>query len=192
VYGLEGWAVVGWAALVLCGVAAGVFEAHGAGSEGWRMQIRATARISGALFLAAYLAAPLRRLRPDRATAWLLRNRRGLGVSVGLVHAAHGVAIAVFVRQTGHETPPATLAAALLAYAFLAAMVATSFDSTAAALGRRNWRRLHRTGLHYLWLVFGATFAGSALAGDPVSAAYAGAYALALPIRGWGLRGRRR
>ena len=121
--GLEGWSVVGASALALCVVVAGVFDVHGTGSEGWRMQIRATARLSGALFLAAYLAAPLRRLRPDHATAWLLRNR---------------------------------------------------------------------TGLHYLWLVFGSTFAGTALAGDPVSAAYAGAYGLALPLRWWGLRGRGR
>jgi hypothetical protein len=136
------------------------------------------------------VASPLRRLRPSAATGWLLRNRRFLGVSVGVAHAAHAVAIAVFVRLTGHETPAGTLAAALLAYAFLAAMVATSFDRTAAALGRRAWRRLHATGLYYLWFVFGFTFAGTASTGDPVSGAFAVLYALAFPLRWWGLRGR--
>jgi len=187
--GLEGWAVVGWTALVVAILGAAVFAVFGTGSEGWRMQIRTTARVSGALFLAAFLAAPLRRLRPDDVTAWLLRNRRGLGVSVGVAHAAHGLAIVVFVRLTGHETPVATLVAALSAYAFLAAMVATSFDATARALGRRWWRRLHRTGLYLLWLVFGFTFAGAAAA-DPVSATYAALYVLALPLRLYGLRGR--
>jgi sulfoxide reductase heme-binding subunit YedZ len=189
--GLEGWAVVGWTTVVLAIVGSAVFQLFGTDAEGWRMQIRGTARISGALFLAAFLAAPLRRLAPNDATAWLLRNRRALGVSVGVVHAGHGVAIARYVALSGHETPTATLVAALLAYGFLAAMVATSFDATAAALGRRNWRRLHRTGLYYLWLVFGFTFGGSAAAGDPVSTGYALAYLLALPVRLLGLRGRR-
>jgi hypothetical protein len=186
----EGWPIVGLAAVVVAAAAAAVFGLYGTEAEGWRMLIRTTARISGLVFLAVFLAAPLRRLRPDRATAWLLRNRRFLGVSVGVAHAAHAVAIAVFVRLTGHETPAGTLAAALLAYAFLAAMVATSFDRTAAALGRRAWRRLHVTGLYYLWFVFGFTFGGAASAGDAVSGAFALLYALAFPLRWWGLRGR--
>jgi len=191
VRGLEGWAFVGWTAAVLVVVGAGVFAAHGTGGEGWRLQIRASARVSGAIFLAVFLAAPLRRLRPNEATGWLLRNRRALGVSVGLSHTVHAVAIAMFVRLTGHESPVGTLVAAGVAYAFLAAMVATSFDATAAWLGRRRWRRLHLTGLYYLWFVFGFTFAGTAAGGDPVSAGYAVAYALALPLRLVGLRGRR-
>jgi len=192
VRGLEGWPLVGWASVVVIVASAVVFAEHGTGGEGWRQLIRATARISGLLFLAVFLAAPLRRLRPNGATAWLLRNRRQLGVSVGVAHTAHAVAIAMFVRLTGHESDARTLFAALLAYAFLAAMVATSFDRTAAMLGRRLWRRVHLTGLYYLWLVFGFTFFGTAMTGDPISATYAGAYALALPFRWIGLRGRSR
>jgi DMSO/TMAO reductase YedYZ heme-binding membrane subunit len=188
--GLEGWAVVGWTAALLLVVGAAVFAAHGTGGEGWRLQIRASARVSGAIFLAVFLAAPLRRLRPGDATAWLLRNRRGLGVSVGLAHTVHAVAIAMFVRLTGHETDAGTLVAAGVAYVFLAAMVATSFDATAAWLGRRWWRRLHLVGLYYLWFVFGFTFGGTAAGGDPVSAGYAVAYLAALPLRLVGLRGR--
>ena len=107
-----------------------------------------------------------------------------------MAHLAHGVAIAVFVRMTGHESPLGTLIAALLAYLFLALMVATSFDATAAALGRRSWRALHRTGLYYLWFVFGFTFGGTAATGDAVSAGFALAFVLALPLRLVGLRGR--
>lgn len=189
--GFEGFALVGWTAALVVIVGTAVFAAHGTGGEAWRLQIRASARISGAIFLAVFLAAPLRRLRPNDATAWLLRNRRGLGVSVGLAHAVHAAAIAVFVRLTGHESDPFTLVAAGVAYAFLAAMVATSFDATAAVLGRRNWRRLHLAGLYYLWFVFGFTFGGTAASGDIVSGSYAVAYVLALPIRIVGLRGRR-
>ena len=98
----------------------------------------------------------------------------------------------MFTRLTGHESDAGTLTAALVAYAFLAAMVATSFDRTAALLGRTLWRRVHVTGLYYLWLVFGFTFFGGAMAGSVVSGAYAVAYALALPVRLVGLRGRSR
>ncbi len=192
VRGLEGWPLVGWAGIAVIVASAMVFAVYGTDGEGWRQLIRATARISGLLFLAVFLAAPLRRLRPNGATSWLLRNRRALGVSVGVAHGAHAVAIAVFVRLTGHESDAGTLAAALLAYAFLAAMVATSSDRSATLLGRRLWRWLHRTGLYYLWFVFGFTFFGTAMTGDPISAIYAGAYALALPIRWIGLRGRSR
>src|SRR5258705_5730213 len=44
------------------------------------------------------------------------------------------------------------------AYAFLAAMTATSFDRSAAWLGPRRWRRLHTTGAWVIWFVFTATF----------------------------------
>jgi hypothetical protein len=40
------------------------------------------------------------------------------------------------------------------AYLFIAAMVATSFDSTAAWLGPRKWRALHLVGSWYIWLSF--------------------------------------
>lgn len=188
--GLEGWPIVGWAAALVALATGLCFALHGSEAEGWRQLIRWTARLSGSLFLAVFLATPLRRLTPNDATAWLLRNRRALGVSVGLAHAVHGVAIAVFVRLTGHETPVATLVLALLAYAFLAAMAATSFDAAARWLGALRWRRLHTTGLHYLWFIFGFTFFGAAAAGDWVSAFFTAAFVLALPLRLYGLRGR--
>src|SRR5439155_1728729 len=46
-----------------------------------------------------------------------------------------------------------------IAYAFLAAMTATSFDRTAAWLGPRRWSRLHTTGAYYLWAIFFVSFA---------------------------------
>jgi len=38
-------------------------------------------------------------------------------------------------------------------------MVATSFDTTAAWLGPRAWRRLHLVGGHLLWFIFLVTLA---------------------------------
>ncbi len=45
-----------------------------------------------------------------------------------------------------------------LAYVFLAAMTATSFDRTAAWLGPRAWKALHTAGVYYLWLIFFVTY----------------------------------
>ena len=66
------------------------------------------------------------------------------------------------------------------ACALLAAMVATSFDATASALGRRRWRQLHVTGLYYLWFVLTQTFA---TAGHPLSAVMAIVGLAALGLR---------
>jgi hypothetical protein len=41
-----------------------------------------------------------------------------------------------------------------MGYALLVAMTATSFDRSAAWLGRQSWQRLHGFGAHVLWLIF--------------------------------------
>ena len=48
-----------------------------------------------------------------------------------------------------------------LGYFFIVAMTATSFQSTAALLGHRNWQILHTVGMYYLWLAFIYTFSYS-------------------------------
>ena len=40
-------------------------------------------------------------------------------------------------------------------------MAATSFDRTAAWLGRRRWKVLHTVGGYYLWFVFLFTYLGN-------------------------------
>ncbi|MFP6654742.1 MAG: hypothetical protein VCB25_03895, partial [Myxococcota bacterium] len=40
----------------------------------------------------------------------------------------------------------------------LALMMATSFDRTAAMLGRVNWKRLHLVGVYLFWILFTLTF----------------------------------
>jgi hypothetical protein len=50
-----------------------------------------------------------------------------------------------------------------LAYVVLFLMTATSFDTTAAWLGRRVWLLLHRTGAYYLWFVFFVTYLPSSI-----------------------------
>ena len=72
----------------------------------------------------------------------------------------------------------------LAAYLVILAMTATSFDRSAAWLGRTHWKRLHTAGGYYVWLVFFVSFAPAAVqAAHP--AAIPGAVAL---IAALGLR----
>jgi hypothetical protein len=162
---LEGWPIVGWAVLALGAGFAGILVASGADEEGIRTAIRATARSSLVLFSAASAASSLRRLRPGPATAWLLRNRRQLGVSFGVSHALHALGIALLAARFGDrfQPEPPTLVFGGLGYALAAAMVATSFDRSAAWLGRRRWRALHTTGIWYLSFIFAQNYAFAAL-----------------------------
>ena len=51
----------------------------------------------------------------------------------------------------------------LLAYGFIVAMAATSFDRSAAWIGRRGFKVLHTVGTIYLWISFFNAFLTRAL-----------------------------
>jgi DMSO/TMAO reductase YedYZ heme-binding membrane subunit len=159
---LEGWPLVGWCALALGLGLAALLAAAGTDEAGVRAAVRATARSSVLLFLPAFAASSLQRLWRSRTSAWLLRNRRQVGVSFAVSHALHGATIfwlALGWPDSFRETvPTTTLVFGSAGYAFVAAMTATSFDRSAAWLGRRRWKRLHTTGAWYLWGVFFASY----------------------------------
>lgn len=70
----------------------------------------------------------------SQTTKWLLRNRRGLGLSFALAHSSH-----------------------------LLALAATSSDAAFTRLGARRWRLLHTLGSYYLWIVFAQSYFPRAL-----------------------------
>jgi len=70
-----------------------LLAATGWTEPGVRLVIRATARTSVALFLAAFLASTLRRRWPGPATSWLLQNRRYVGLGFAVSHLLHLLAI---------------------------------------------------------------------------------------------------
>ena len=173
-----GWGLFGAAALGLTAMCLALLAAYGAGEAGVRVVIRATARTSLVLFLGAFTASSLRRLWPSPATRWLRRNRRYLGVSFAYSHLLHLLAIVALLRVA--DSPPqigaSTLVGGGIAYAFIAAMTATSFDRTARWLGPLAWRRLHLAGGYYIWLIFSLSYLPRALQ----STAYAPLAALLL------------
>ena len=125
---------------------------------GVRLIIRVTARTSLPLFLAAFSASALARVWPTDTTRWLLANRRWLGLSFAWSHLVHLLAIFTLVRSDNALfwtlTNPVSITGGSIAYLFIAAMAATSFNAAVRALGPRRWALLHRTGLWMIWLVF--------------------------------------
>jgi DMSO/TMAO reductase YedYZ heme-binding membrane subunit len=68
--------------------------------------------------------------------------------------------------------------------AFIALLLALSSNRAAQQRLGRWWSRLHRFGMHYLWLVFMQAFVGIALtAGDPIYVALTVAGVLAFMLR---------
>jgi len=182
-----GWPIVAYAALAIALMIAALLTVGGTGNDGLRLVIRATARTSVVLFLLAFTATALRRRWPTPATRWLLANRRYVGVSFGVSHLAHLLAI---LALTGWSMRGFFVEAGLTAgilggigYLLIAAMVATSFDATAAWLGPRWWRRLHTTGLYYLSGVFLATFAPHAATAPLVYGSFTALLLAAIVLR---------
>lgn len=155
---LRGWRVVGVLSGLLLAMSAWLLAMHDWDVEGVRLVIRATARTSLVLFLAAFTASALAELAPGAVTRWQRANRRALGVSFAVSHLIHLVAI-VSLAAVDRElfwklTNIGTIVLAGTAYLFIAAMAATSFDRSAAWLGPRNWRLLHLLGGWYIWISF--------------------------------------
>ena len=125
---------------------------------GVRLIIRLTARISLVLFLAAFAASALARAWPSTTTRWLLTNRRWLGLSFTWSHLIHLLAIFALVRSDSSLfwtlTNPVSVTGGSIAYLFIAAMAATSFNGAVRALGPQRWALLHRVGIWIIWLVF--------------------------------------
>jgi DMSO/TMAO reductase YedYZ heme-binding membrane subunit len=123
-----------------------------------RRAVRLTAQMSLALFCTAFAANALARLWPSDLTGAIRRNRRQIGLAFAVSHACHAAALVTFARiapATFHEqADPAMFVFGGLAYLFVIAMAATSFDRTAAWLGPRRWRLLHLVGGYDIWLTF--------------------------------------
>lgn len=193
----RGWPIVGWSALLVGAMCAALLGLSDGGEQGLRLVIRATARTSAILFTLAFVASALRRRWPGAATAWLLANRRYVGVSFAVSHLAHLLAILALVgwsvRAFFVEAGVVAGTLGALGYVVLAAMVATSFDRTAAWLGPRGWQQLHTAGVYYLWFIFVATFAPRAtvspVAYGTVTLLLVGALVLRLTARRPGSRG---
>lgn len=179
---MRGWKItiaITLGLLVLTGLQLAIW---GSDEEGIRVVVRSTARSSVLLFVLAFGASSLRTLWRKPASAWLLANRRYVGVSYAASHILHAVALvglagvsAKFVEGLG----AVTLVGGGVAYGFTVAMAATSNDAAVAALGRPRWRLLHLIGGWYIWGIFAQSYLPRAI--EMPSYWPAGVLVLAIP-----------
>lgn len=151
--------------------------------------MRLTARLAAGFFLLAYIARPL--LELTGVGRQLVRHRRYLGLAAAIAHTVHAYFIFDYFRIINESIEPFVLVGGGGAFVSLWFMALTSNDASQRVLGA-NWQRLHRFGLHYLWLIFFQTLLGIAL----VNTAYwpsvvAFALAALLRARAWQVRRRR-
>ena len=140
--------------------------------------LRVTGRIALLIYLLIFVARPLRQLVVSPASAWLLKNRRYLGISFATVMSVHLVLL-IMLNGIPLAIP------GIAAYALMYLMLITSFDGPAAALGPRRWRLLHKTGLYVIGAILVVVTAGDLIAtpGDPLRIAIALLLLAAIVVR---------
>jgi methionine sulfoxide reductase heme-binding subunit len=139
-------------AALYAGLGIGLTEA-----EAWNYAARYTARVGLPLFLIVYVASSLLRLWPNGLSKALVRDRRWWGLGFAASHTVHFYALYMAVTMRGESLTVLTPGA--VAYAAILAMALTSNGAAMRALGK-NWKRLHRTGMHVIWFTFAAAYAG--------------------------------
>jgi DMSO/TMAO reductase YedYZ heme-binding membrane subunit len=127
--------------------------------------LRVTARLGFALLLLAYVTRPFFQL-----SGWgreLLLQRRYVGLSAALSLTVHFGYVVSHLRLSGESLDLLTVVFGGAAFVLAWAMTLTSSRAAQQKLDI-YWRRLHLTGMDYLWLIYMQTFVGRVLAGDSV------------------------
>lgn len=149
-----------WLGLALgLGAVASGFTMGGDLQEQWRLATRYTARVGFPLLILAYVARPLQQLRPGPMPKFLLSRRKWIGLGFAFSHTIHLIAIVMLYRLLDEAPSPVTLVGGGFGYILLWAMALTSNTAAMKRLGHR-WKRLHRFGIHYLWLIFVQSYLG--------------------------------
>lgn len=104
----------------------------------------------------AFAASSLQVVFPGSISIWLLRNRKMMGLCFA---AAMGWQLAFILWLVGIHTDYyvsdvyvfSDVVEGLVGYAFLIAMVLTSFKWGRSRLTRKQWKVMHTTGIYWLW-----------------------------------------
>ena len=123
-----------------------------------RLAARWTARSSFFVFLTVYSAPSLARLFPSPLTRAIVRSRRQWGLAFALAHTIHLGALTHYMLLSGEVRPLGVWILTVTAYVLIYALALTSNDTSQRLLGKW-WKRLHRVGIHFIWLTFLASYA---------------------------------
>ena len=153
---LHGWDVVGTATLSIVVLVTAILLTAGLHGAGLRAVIRATARTSFILFVAAFVAPALDALLARTWTRWLRRHEAALFVSFAVSHLVHALAILLLVAATAGASWRAVGASQIygggLAYVFIIWLAVANL--VGANFERRRWRQLRSFALYYIWFIF--------------------------------------
>ena len=128
--------------------------------------MRPTAWLAFALFISAFTASSIHRLRPNGYSKWAMNNRRYVGLSFAAVHFIHAGLVLSNLWLTEASRTAGELSGGGLAYLFLLLMAATSNNSAVRRIGSKNWKRLHTVGSYYIWLIFTVRAIRASLEGE--------------------------
>lgn len=118
-------------------------EQHAWNEDSLGQTLRIGARLALLIYLAIFIARPLRDLTANAVSTGLVRNRRLLGIAFTAIMTAH-----LYLLITLNGLPAAN--AGMIVYAFIYLMLITSFNKPAAALGPKHWKILHKAGLYVI------------------------------------------
>lgn len=133
--------------------------------------IRYLTKVSFLIFLLVFVTRPLHDLFGNRATAWLLANRRYLGLSFAAWHLMHWPILGSIMGIVG----PATFWELFGGFAIPAGSVlvvisilaATSSNAAQRFLGRTLWGGIHTVGIYVIWAWFGKVYVLGKLVNSP-------------------------
>ncbi|MFJ7793889.1 ferric reductase-like transmembrane domain-containing protein [Pseudomonas sp. NPDC096950] len=167
----HGWSLFGLLSLLVLLMTGLILVLNPDLVEATRSAIRATARTSFALFLAAFLASAFAVLVPSPFTKSLVRERRFIGLAFAFSHLVHAVLIYSYGQLNPEFWPGRTTVGNIpgsVGYLFILLMAITSFKTTTRLIGAKAWKALHVTGM---WVI-AAVFTYSNFKRIPMSAWY--------------------
>ncbi len=143
--------------LLNIGAAVAVFGFYRVTEQGMRIMIRSTALIAAVLFCISFSASAIYYFLPGKFSALLLRLRPQIGLGFSVFHSFH-LLFLLWLQQSIHPVftlaKTSSLAAGVVAYFFLWAMMLTSFPEIRSRFSSRNWKLLHTFGGYWIWGVF--------------------------------------
>lgn len=143
-----------------CLLAIWIMIQQGTGETGTRHALQGTARVALVLFVLAFVARPLNELWSTRASAWLLANRRTIGICFGLSLSMH-LWLIFWLFYLGRPHIPESIAMADIVIGIPGLFIILLMLVTSALWVRDNmkastWQRLHTTGQYFVWFIFTA------------------------------------
>lgn len=158
---IGGWKLFGLLAGLVLAMSALILALNPDPAEAMRSVIRATARSSFVLFLAAFVASSLATLVPNEFTRGLVRERRYIGLSFAFSHLVHLGAIFSYGALNPQFWPSRgglTNLPGTVGYLAIALLTVTSFHAISKRLSPAAWKRLHTAGMWTIALIFGLSF----------------------------------